>query len=61
MRTWVLCFMLVCFYSFRLEFCFQMPVSGGLIATSEKVGKPLQFLSGRCMVEYRLLNTHFIL
>ena len=35
----VLCFMLVCFYSFRLEFCFQMSVSGSLTAASEKVDK----------------------
>ena len=39
MRTWVLCFMLVCFYSFRLEFCFKMSVSGSLTAASEKVEK----------------------
>ena len=39
MRTWVLCFMLVCCYSFRLEFCFQMSVSGSLTAASEKVDK----------------------
>ena len=39
MRTWVLCFMLVCSYSFRLEFCFQMSVSGSLTAASEKVDK----------------------
>ena len=48
----VLRFMLVCFYSFRLEFCFQMPVSGSLIPKSEKVDKPLRFLSRKCMVEY---------
>ena len=38
-----------------------MPVSGSLIATSEKVDKPLQSFCGKCMVEYCLLNTHFIL
>ena len=37
----VLCFMLVCFYFFRLEFCFQMSVSGSLTAASEKVDKLL--------------------
>ena len=51
----VLCFKLVCFYSFRLEFCFQMLVSGSLTAASEKVDKPLRCLSGKCMVEYCLL------
>ena len=35
MRTWVLCFMLVCSYSF----CLQMSVSGSLTAASEKVDK----------------------
>ena len=40
---------------------FQMLVSASLIATSEKVDNPLQFLSGKCMVEYYLRNTHFIL
>ena len=57
----VLCFLLICYYYFRLEFCFQMPVSGSSIATSEKVNKPLQFLRGKCIVEYCSLNTHFIL
>ena len=57
----VLCSMLVCFYSFRLEFCFQMSVSGSLTAASEKVDKPLRCLSGKCMVEHCLLYAHFIL
>ena len=53
--------MLVCFYSFRLEFCFQMSVSGSLTAASEKEDKPLRCLSGKCMVEHCLLYAHFIL
>ena len=59
----VLCFLLMCYryYYFRLEFCLQMLVSGSSIATSEKVNKPLQFVRGKCMVEYCSLNTHFII
>ena len=57
----VLCFILVCFSSFWLEFCFQMSVYGSLTAASEKVDKPLRFLSGKCMIEYCLLYAHFIL
>ena len=61
MRTWglMLCASMLLFPSVGI--LFQMLVSASLIATSEKVDNPLQFLSGKCMVEYYLRNTHFIL
>ena len=60
MRTWVLMFY-ASMLSFRLEFCFPMPVSGSSVATSEKVDKPIVKWEMHDRILLICLNTHFIL
>ena len=51
MRT---CGLMLSFIPFGWNVVFKCQYLG--VATSEKVDKPLQFLSGKCMAEYCLLT-----
>ena len=56
MRIWGL---MLCFIpSIRMLFS---NVPGSLIATSENVIKPLQFLSGKCVADYCLRTCYFLI